>query len=171
MAAVSQLRCVLANTFPLPPVTTAPPRRSRFTLPKKLNYKYSFFSPSKPHAQNWPAILQYLQALPQGAVALTSIDLPVRKHWPTPLQLFQCVHLLLSLRRTALSCFPSRQIMLILPQHQFQRLPWYVTGSYSELPYESVAYPGGFRVFKTPPRNSEGPPKNRTKLNPIVKIV
>ena len=30
---------------------------------------------------------------------------------------------------------------------------------------------GGFRVFKPPPRNSEGPPKNRAKLNPIVKTV
>ena len=32
---------------------------------------------------------------------------------------------------------------------------------------------GGLRVFKPPPpgRNSEGPPKNRAKLNPIVKTV
>ena len=31
---------------------------------------------------------------------------------------------------------------------------------------------GGFGVFKPPaPRNSKGPPKNRAKLNPIVKIV
>jgi len=30
---------------------------------------------------------------------------------------------------------------------------------------------GGFEVFKPPPRNSEGPPKNRAKLNPIVKTV
>ena len=30
---------------------------------------------------------------------------------------------------------------------------------------------GGVRVFKPPPRNSEGPPKNRAKLNPIVKTV
>ena len=30
---------------------------------------------------------------------------------------------------------------------------------------------GGFGVFKTPPRNSEGPPKNRAKLSPIVKTV
>ena len=36
-----------------------------------------------------------------------------------------------------------------------------------------VAYPGGWvvRVFNPPPRNSEGPPKNRDKLNPIVKTV
>ena len=34
----------------------------------------------------------------------------------------------------------------------------------------SVAYQGGVGVFK-PPRNSEGPPKNRAKLNPIVKTV
>jgi len=30
---------------------------------------------------------------------------------------------------------------------------------------------GGFGVFKTPPQNSEGPPKNCAKLNPIVKTV
>ena len=30
---------------------------------------------------------------------------------------------------------------------------------------------GGGRVFNSPPRNSEGPPKNRAKLNPIVKTV
>jgi hypothetical protein len=31
---------------------------------------------------------------------------------------------------------------------------------------------GGLGVFKPPPpRNSEGPPKNFAKLNPIVKIV
>ena len=31
---------------------------------------------------------------------------------------------------------------------------------------------GGVRVFKhRPPRNSEGPPKNRAELNPIVKTV
>ena len=31
---------------------------------------------------------------------------------------------------------------------------------------------GGFGVFKPPPpRNSEGPPKNLAKLNPIVKTV
>ena len=29
---------------------------------------------------------------------------------------------------------------------------------------------GGFRVFN-PPRNSEGPPKNHDKLDPIVKTV
>ena len=34
----------------------------------------------------------------------------------------------------------------------------------------AVAYRGGFGVL-TPPRNSEGPPKNRAKLNPIVKTV
>ena len=35
-----------------------------------------------------------------------------------------------------------------------------------------VAYPGwGFGCSKPPPRNSEGPPKNRAKLNPIVKTV
>ena len=32
-----------------------------------------------------------------------------------------------------------------------------------------VAYPGGGSGVQTPPpRNSEGPPKNRAKLNPIV---
>ena len=31
--------------------------------------------------------------------------------------------------------------------------------------------PRGVGVFNPPPRNSEGPPKNRAKLNPIVKIV
>jgi len=37
---------------------------------------------------------------------------------------------------------------------------------------QTVAYRGGFGVFKSPlPRNSEGPPKNRAKLNPIVKTV
>ena len=31
---------------------------------------------------------------------------------------------------------------------------------------------GGVGVFKPPPpRNSEGPPKNRAKINPIVKTV
>ena len=30
---------------------------------------------------------------------------------------------------------------------------------------------GGFGVFKSPPRNSEGPTKNRAELNPFVKTV
>ena len=30
---------------------------------------------------------------------------------------------------------------------------------------------GGVRVFNPPPRNSEGPPKNRAKLNQIVKLL
>ena len=30
---------------------------------------------------------------------------------------------------------------------------------------------GGFRLFKPPSRNSEGPPKNRAKLNQTVKTV
>ena len=36
----------------------------------------------------------------------------------------------------------------------------------------SVAYPrGGFGCSNPPPRNSEGPPKNRAKLNATVKTV
>ena len=35
----------------------------------------------------------------------------------------------------------------------------------------SLAYPGGGFGYSTPPRNSEGPPKNCAKLNPIVKTV
>ena len=36
-----------------------------------------------------------------------------------------------------------------------------------------VAYPGGrgFSGVQPPPRSSEGPPKNRAKLNPTVKTV
>ena len=87
-----------------------------------------------------------LQAFSEGAVTLNSIDLLARKHWdslwPTRLQLLQCVRLFLSLGRKALICFPSHQITRILPQHQFQRLPWYVTGSYNELPSEFVHWLG-----------------------------
>ena len=35
----------------------------------------------------------------------------------------------------------------------------------------TVAYPGEVSGVQPPPRNSEGPPKNRAKLNPIVKTV
>ena len=36
---------------------------------------------------------------------------------------------------------------------------------------QAVAYRGGVCGVQTPPRNSEGPTKNRAKLNPIVKTV
>ena len=36
---------------------------------------------------------------------------------------------------------------------------------------ELSGVPGGGSGVQTPPRNSEGPPKNRAKLNPIVKTV
>ena len=47
----------------------------------------------------------------------------------------------------------------------------HVCGNNKVIPASGVSR-GGFRVFKPPPpQNSEGPPKNRAKLNPIVKTV
>ena len=37
--------------------------------------------------------------------------------------------------------------------------------------YEQWRTRGGSGVQTPPPRNSEGPPKNRAKLNPIVKTI
>jgi len=45
-------------------------------------------------------------------------------------------------------------------------------GQFPELLVKPAAYQGGLVGFKPPPpRNSEGPPQNRAKINPIVKTV